>query len=492
MSNENISTLSPREFARWLWRQLTSMRTAMLLLLLLGLAAIPGSLIPQRGQNPMKVTAFTTSHPQLAAWYQKLQLFNVYSAPWFAAIYLLLFISLIGCVLPRTLEHFRLIFKSPPKAPKYLQRMEGHQVIAAPVANTLDEAKSWLRKRRFRLLVTDNSISAEKGYSRESGNLLFHLSLIFILIALAIHGLFGYQGEAVVNVGDRFINTPTSYDSLSYGKFQSDNSLTPFQLKVTDFQAKYDPSTNAPLDYKLTVAAQNPVDAPAQTKIIKVNHPLTYGNTKIYLQANGYSPVVTIKDVSGKVTFSGAVTFLPQDGNLTSIGAIKLPDMQPQIGLIGTFTPTTSSSGARGIFSSYPEVLDPSLVLSIWQGNLGLDSGTPQSVYRLDTSKMKRIGMKVLKIGQGYNFGVGTITFDGWKSWVNLQIVNDPGKDFALVGALLAVLGLLLSLFLRQRRIWIRINEDGSAEIAGLAKNAAPGLVDELRTLAAHLTAGEK
>jgi cytochrome c biogenesis protein len=100
--------------------------------------------------------------------------------------------------------------------------------------------------------------------------------------------------------------------------------------------------------------------------------------------------------------------------------------------------------------------------------------------------------MKALKLGQSYDFGVGSITFDGWKAWVNLQVVNDPGKDFALVGALLAVFGLLLSLFLRQRRIWVRLDEaTGIIELAGLAKNAAPGLTSELDLLAKELTLKE-
>ena len=94
-----------------MWRQLTSMRTALILLLLLGVAAIPGSLIPQRTQNPMKVQAYFTDNPTLAQWFDRLKLFDVYSSPWFSAIYLLLFISLIGCVLPRTIEHLKAIGK---------------------------------------------------------------------------------------------------------------------------------------------------------------------------------------------------------------------------------------------------------------------------------------------------------------------------------------------------------------------------------------------
>ena len=186
-------------------------------------------------------------------------------------------------------------------------------------------------------------------------------------------------------------------------------------------------------------------------------------------------------DKTGKLIFEGAVTFLPQDANLTSIGAIKLPDMVPQIGMVASFLPTADRSPKRGAFSAFPEVLDPRLLVSVWMGNLGLDSGNPQSVYRVDTSKMQRIGLKALGLGETYNFGQGTLTFEGYKSWVNLQIVDDPGKMYALIGAILAILGLLISLFTRQRRIWIKV--DDHVEIAGLAKNGVPGLDEELSSL---------
>ena len=457
------------------------MRTALILLMMLGLASIPGSLFPQRNQNPMKVREFFKNNPTLAQWLDKAKIFDLYSSPWFSAIYILLFISLIGCVLPRTFEHIKAIGKKPPLTPKFLDRMEGFAELDRPVDGTLDLAEKWLKKNRFRVRREEFSISAEKGYSRESGNLLFHLSLILILLAVAAGGLYGSKGETILNVGDRFINTPTSYDNISFAKFQREGDMVPFSLRVLDFKASYDVKTNAPTDYTLQVAAANPIGSKEVLKTIKVNSPLTYGNTKIYLQANGYSPVVAIRDKSGKLIFEGAVTFLPQDGNLTSIGAIKLPDMSPQIGMVASFLPTADRSPTRGAFSSFPEVLDPRLLVSVWMGDLGLDSGVPQSVYRVDTSKMKRIGLKALKLNEIYNFGEGTLLFEGYKSWVNLQIVDDPGKMYALFGAIFAILGLLISLFTRQRRIWIKV--DGRVQIAGLAKNGVPGLDEELAAL---------
>ena len=475
--------LDSRSFLRWCWRQLTSMRIALILLLLLAIAAIPGSLFPQRSQNPVQVRQYFIDNPQVAIWLDRFSMFDVFSSPWFSAIYLLLFISLIGCVLPRSIEHLKAIGAKPPLTPKYLDRMESYTEFKKV---DLDTVARYLRKKHFRIRRDENSISAEKGYARESGNLLFHLSLVLILIAVGIGSLLGSRGDAIVNIGDRFINTPTSYDILGFGKYQSEDSLPPFSITIKYFKAKYDPVSNAALDYELTVSTANPVGSTETTRVIKVNQPLTYGSTKIYLQANGYAPIVVVKDKAGKVVFDGPTTFLPQDANLSSIGAIKVPDMQPQIGFVASFLPTADRDPIRGGFSSYPEVLDPRLLLAVWKGDLGLNTGIPQSVYRIDTSKMERIGLKALVLDESYDFGEGSITFTGWTSWVNLQIVNDPGKGFALIGAILAILGLLISLFTRQRRIWVK--QGRKTQIAGLAKNGIPGLEDEIKELVKEMS----
>ena len=477
------TVLDSRSFMRWCWRQLTSMRIALILLLLLAVAAIPGSLFPQRSQNPLAVSDYFKSNPGTAKFLDQLQMFDVYSSPWFSAIYLLLFMSLIGCVLPRSIEHLKAIGAKPPLTPKYLDRMEFYTEMKKV---ELDEVEKYLKKKHFRIRRDENSISAEKGYARESGNLLFHLSLVLILIAVGVGSLLGSRGDAIVNVGDRFINTPTSYDILGFGKYQAEDSLPPFSLTVKDFKAEYDPVTNAAIDYELTVLTANPAGSNETTRVIKVNQPLTYGSTKIYLQANGYAPTVVVKDKSGKVIFDGPTTFLPQDGNLSSIGAIKIPDMQPQIGFVASFLPTAARDPIRGGFSSYPEVLDPRLLLAIWKGDLGLNTGVPQSVYRIDTSKMERIGLKALVLNESYDFGEGSVTFTGWTSWVNLQIVNDPGKGFALIGAILAILGLLISLFTRQRRVWIK--QGRKTQVAGLAKNGIPGLEEEIKDLVKEMS----
>ena len=472
MSAPELGTTS---LLRYLWRQLTSMRTALILLLLLGIASIPGSIFPQRTQSPLKVRDYFDDDPNGAKWLDRFYLFDVYGSPWFSAIYLLLFISLVGCVLPRSFHYFKEIFKAPPEAPSLLNTMEAFQVSPA----SLERAEAWLKKNRFRISKTGKSIAAEKGYLRETGNLLFHLSLIVVLLGIAGSSVFGMRGEAIVNVGERFINTPTNFDNLTPGRFFSLESLPTFTIRINNFSASYDRETTQALDYELTVTTKDSLDSSEINQIVKVNEPLTFGSTRVYLQANGYSPLVTVRDSAGLVKFEGPVPFLPQDSNLSSIGAIKIPDMEPQIGFVSSFFPTAARDEVRGGFSSFPELLDPRLLLSVWKGDLKMDDGVPQSIYRIDTTDMERIGLWALSIGESYSFEVGSITFNGVVPWVNLQVVRDPGKQYALIGSILAIVGLLISLFIRQRRIWVR-EVGGNLEIAGLALNKLPGLEDEI------------
>ena len=487
--SQNTPEIGTVGLLRFMWRQLTSMRTALVLLLMLGVAAIPGSFIPQRTQNPIAVSDFFATSPTRAMWYERFSLFDVYSSPWFSAIYILLFISLIGCVLPRTFEHYKASRALPPVTPKNLSRMEHHTEWKG-TGDELEIARAWFKKNRFRIRELDGSISAEKGFTRETGNLFFHLALVLILLGVSFGSLFGMRGDAIVNVGERFINTPTTFDSLSFGKLFNEKSLPPFSIEVDKFVAKYNPVTNAPEDYTLSVTVKDTPESASVKKTVKVNSPLTFGSTRVYLQANGYSPIVTVRDSIGNVAFQGPVPFLPQDSNLTSTGAIKVPDAIPQLGFVGSFFPTIGRADEGGGISVYPEALDPQLFLGAWTGDLGLDNGRPQSVYRIDTDSLTKIGLKSLAPGETYEFAEGSITFETYIPWVNLQVVRDPGKSYALLGSIVAILGLLASLFTRRRRIWVSVTKK-NIQVAGLAKNSAPGLENEIAQLARALGRAE-
>src|ERR1700756_4326993 len=117
------------------WRALTSMGTALVLLCLLALGAIPGALLPQRNLNAGKVGEYLAAHPVIGPWLNRLQAFDVFSSFWFTAIYVLLFVSLVGCLAPRMIEHARSLRATPVAAPRNLSRLPKHasaQVVAGP------------------------------------------------------------------------------------------------------------------------------------------------------------------------------------------------------------------------------------------------------------------------------------------------------------------------------------------------------------------------
>ena len=61
------------------------------------------------------------------------------------------------------------------------------------------------------------SVAAERGYLREAGNLVFHVSLLFLLLGVGIGILFGFRGTSVVIVGQGFANNLTQYDDFTSG-----------------------------------------------------------------------------------------------------------------------------------------------------------------------------------------------------------------------------------------------------------------------------------
>ena len=121
-------------YARNTWRALTSMGTALALLFLLALGAVPGALLPQRSLNESKVERYLLAHPTMGPWLDRLQLFDVFSSFWFTAIYVLLFISLVGCLTPRTIEHIRGLRAVPVAVPRNLSRLPKY--AEATVAGT--------------------------------------------------------------------------------------------------------------------------------------------------------------------------------------------------------------------------------------------------------------------------------------------------------------------------------------------------------------------
>ena len=501
-------------YLRFFWRQLTSMRTALFLLLLLAFAAIPGSLVAQRSSDPNGVIQYKVDHPDLYPVLDSLQVFNTYTSIWFSSIYLLLFVSLIGCIIPRSIHHFRALRARPPKTPARLRRLAGYQStdVETDAASAIDTARAQLKRLGYRTELYPTpatasggasfSVSAERGYLRETGNLVFHTALVGILVSVAIGGSFGYSGQRVVVEGQKFVNVLGDYDSFNPGRFFESDVLEPYRISLDKFEATYElknvDAIGQATDYSAHVTTTTPAGTDSKSTI-KVNEPLAIGGTDVFLLGNGYAPTVVIRDPEGNVVWTDSTPFLPQDAHLTSLGVMKIPDgLSEQLGLVGFFYPTAAKLPSGALTSGFPELLDPLLTLRAYTGDLGLDAGVPKSVYQLVTDGMTPIAggdaptpALELKMGETVDLpnGLGTIELTDVKRFVSLDIHRDPSQVWVLTFAILILAGLFTGLFIPRRRVWVKATEksDGrvTLEYAGLARGEDPRLEAAVADIAA-------
>ena len=118
-----------------------------------------------------------------------------------------------------------------------------------PPTAAIDLAAAQLKKAGYRVERYDAgatlSVSAERGYLRETGNLVFHAALIGVLLAVGLGGGFTYTGQSVIIEGRTFVNTMLDYASFNPGRFVDEEKLTPYSLTLDEFAVTYQPAGHA-------------------------------------------------------------------------------------------------------------------------------------------------------------------------------------------------------------------------------------------------------
>jgi cytochrome c biogenesis protein len=289
----------------------------------------------------------------------------------------------------------------------------------------------------------------------------------------------------------------------------STDDLVPFSFDLKNFHAIYQtsgPSKGTPVTFAADIDYSEGAYGKSKRTTIKVNEPLHIDDAKVYLVSHGYAPVITVRDSKGDVVYHDAVPLLPLDANISSQGVVKVMDgyknaqgVSEQLGISLFFLPTYS--GGSSVLSSFPALQNPVLNLTPYHGDLGVNSGIPQSVYQLDKTHMKEFkdskGAQFrdnLKPGQTMQLpnGAGSVTFEkDVREWAGFEIVQEPGSGWALGGALSAIFGLAASLFIQRRRVWVRAvrGADGITvvEMAGLGRSESAKVPEELGDLAGIL-----
>jgi cytochrome c biogenesis protein len=485
---------------RLAWREYRSMRTALVLLVVLAAASILGSLFPQEGISPQRVDQYFGDHPALAPVLDRLGLFDVFGSAWYMAIYLALLGALVACLVPRTRALVRVLRSRPPRGGD-LARYRTRAAFDTPASpdQAMATARRVLRRSRYRLADHEGGeLAGEKGYLREAASMLFHVALLVLLVGLAYGKAYGYRGQAAIVEGETWANARVGYDSFSPGRFFGPERLAPFQLRLDDFTNSFY-ANNTPRAFVSRLTALDLDGRELRSQRVAPNRPMTVDGVRVFQSDYGYVPVVRVQDRNGKELLAPQeVLTLRDPASEVSNGAVKVTRSTPQVGLqMVLFTGLrTGPDCPPGMgFCNDPRLSRPVLVVLAYQGDLQADRA--QSVFSLDHSRLRPLGDRPLLLPPGRSGRLANgmvVSFTGLKQYSVLTLARDPGVPVVAVGAALLLCGLIPSLYVTRRRVWVRAVPAGPGttrvELAGLALQGKPAFEGELARLAAQVERG--
>jgi cytochrome c biogenesis protein len=493
------------------------MRTALILLLLLALASVAGSLVPQLPNSPARVLAYRQAHPVVGAVYARLGLFDVFGSWWFALITTLLFVSLVACLIPRTRALIRTVGQRPVQAreidafPHYRER----RVDLAP-DDAIVASERVLRRRFFRVARDPSrpALAAEKGTLREAGSLLFHWAFILILVGVIWGKGTGFSGRVVIVEGDTWVDAAANYDGqIRAGRF-FDGRFTGIGVRLLDFADRYR-QTGQPMDFVSRVELLDPDGSPLGREDIRVNRPAEVAGLRLYQYGFGWAPVVVVRR-DGEPIASEPIVFVQDEAPegvpqlaMPWRGVLKLPSLTPQLGIELELWPD-SRAFVRMLETGEPVAMtsafQPLIRYAVWSGPL-----TDPSPLSLDTTHMTREATGIVGADQVVGLTEGeavddpatadglTIGFPELRKYTVLQVSRDAGVPLVLLAAILILLGLLPALYGSRRKVWVRAEavDDGAVlKVGGFAlqrkarfEEEFPELVDALARAAGQTRA---
>jgi cytochrome c biogenesis protein len=374
------------------------MRTAIILLVILGLLAVIGTFLPQIPQNPQGVMGYVLRHPVTAPWFARLGLFDIFSS-WFFIVTAVLMYTSIGASM----------------------------FVRIPAA--------WRRAK--------DPVQRNRGLGAEVASIIFHGSFFILLIGVVYGKAAGFLGNTAVVEGDTFVEARANYDNLSEGILSTDHAG--FQVKVDSFNASYWP-TGSPKDFTSRVRIYDGGRL-VDSRSIQVNHYVDYRGVKIYQAGYGWAPTLKIETPDGRIVEDAPTIFVgdPQFAN----GVVKAPSAGPgnqQLGATVIFMPDPQISN-QSIQPGTPELRNPIMLVRLYRGDLHLTK--PQNVFSLDTGQMDLRWRGALRLGDSVTTPDGyRLSFMALKQYTDLTINKDPGIPIVLAAFVIGLGALLVSLYL--------------------------------------------
>jgi cytochrome c biogenesis protein len=428
------------------WKFFESVKLAIILFILLALTSILGTLIPQ-GRSAAEYAA---RYGGLSGFFIKLQLTRLYHSPWFLALLFLFAFNTIVCTLVRLGPKLRRAFRPSLEADeKALQamRIKGRARIARPLPEAAERVRAALAARHYRLR-TSGSAPRLAGLAQKRRGGLFgsdtvHLGLLIILAGGVISGFTSHRADLALRVGQT-----------------ADVAHAAFQVRLDDFETEYY-TQGAVKDWKSTVTVVEN-GAAVLTRVVEVNHPLTYkgfsfyqagygwdwDNPRLEIQVKKPADPAYLKDLSLRVGEKTAV----DDPDFTDIA-------------VSRFVPDFVIGEGNQVETRSFQPNNPAALIEVFKGDEKVYSGWTFAKYP--------------DFGEGHKVGQASFSFIlkdfEAPQYSVLEAAKDPGVPFIWLGCIVMTAGFILAFYWHPREVRIVLEESQGRTEAVLGGVAAKG-----------------
>ncbi|MCK5148287.1 cytochrome c biogenesis protein ResB [bacterium] len=457
---------------------LSSTKLTIWVLLLISVASIFGTLIPQNES----IEFYRSVYGSKAGVITGLALNDTYHSSWFIALIALFAINLIACTTKKWTVFLRIMRHKPRDADaKTLKAMSIYH--SWPVKTYKDtmtgEIHQAVRQIGLNLKIigaTSNGISffAEKGKISRCGFFSVHAGILLILMGAVLTG-FGFRGSMMLPEGE-------TSSKVAIGQGDRSKNLD-FQIRCDEFEMTTYQGTQRPKGYKsrLTIVEDG---HDVLTRIIEVNRPLTYKGVTIYQASYGTIPDTDRIFLGIEPTDSSreAQRITVKLGEKTSLqgGEYHI--------IIDRLVPDFVMDKNCEVSSRTHVMRNPAISLSLYKNNEHISD---QWLF------LQQGSFHASRSGPWHFIFMGV----SGKTYTGLQLTKSPGLWLIWLGGFCLTVGLFIIFFTSHERIWIKFKKEGNGGVITIAassnrmtmfKSKMTGLIQAVEKITGILTTSER
>jgi cytochrome c biogenesis protein len=418
----------PRTLGRKTWQTLSSIKTGVILLIVVVIVSAAGTMILQRPMTDTDEMQRAYS-PHVLALLDKLGLTDVFHAWWFVTLLGLVSLSIVAASLERFPNAWR-YFARPYKYPEesFRRALPTQKQIAIPEDETgLVAAERALHSFGFRaerIVSYDHlSLFAERNRMSEMAVYIVHASLLLIFFGGIVDALWGWRGNVNLTQGEQ-----SNVIALQNGK----QKVLPFAIRC-DSAGQENYADGSPRKWWSQLAVMRD-GKEVQRKEIVVNDPLVYSGVRFYQASYGSNgkveKLVLTANLPGSMEKKDVSLALNETVALDADTTLRFVEFIPDYVVQD-----------RHVYARSTSVQNPAahLVMTARKAGAPINVWLPPIEGFAENSKAPyQIEAQDLKLGY----------------FTGLQVSHEPGQWAVWTGVVLMGLGLTLVFYVAHTRLW--------------------------------------